>query len=193
MKELVRLARKTLEDFFKDGGLRIKKSKKFQDKRGVFVTIHSYPDNELRGCVGFPYPEYPLYEAVQRAAAESALNDNRFLPLTEPELDKVVFEVSVLTLPKLINEKELEEKINKIECGKDGLILEHRTRKGLFLPQVWNDIPDKKKFLEALCWKAGLTPDYIFDKDTRLYKFNVEAFKEIKPNGEIVKIDIKKK
>jgi len=193
MEELVTIARKAVEEFFKVGGLRIKENKKFQDKRGVFVTIHSHPNNELRGCVGFPYPEYPLYEAVQRAAVEAALNDNRFSPLTEDELDKVVFEVSILTTPEILNGTKLEEKINKIEDGEDGLILEHGLRKGLFLPQVWEDIPDKKNFLEALCWKSALTPDYILDKNTKLYKFQVKAFKETKPKGEIAEIDFKKK
>ncbi len=193
MKDLVTLARKTLEDFFKLDGLKIKENKRFQDKRGVFVTIHSYPDNELRGCVGFPYPEYPLFEAVQRAAIQAAFNDGRFSPLTEDELDKVVFEVSILSLPKILNGIKQEEKIQKIENGKDGLILEHGLRKGLFLPQVWEDIPDKKNFLGALCWKAGLTPDYIFDKNTKLYKFNVKAFKEVEPKGKVLEIDLKKK
>ena len=193
MKELVSIARKTLEDFFKNGGLKIKQDKRFQDKRGVFVTIHSYPDNELRGCIGFPNPEYPLFEAVQRAVVEAAFNDNRFSPLTEAELNKVVFEVSVLTLPEKIDGLSIEEKVNKIEKYKDGVIMENGLRKGLFLPQVWDDIQDKKRFLEALCWKASLTPDYIHDKNTKLYKFQVKAFKELKPRGEIVKIGFKKK
>ena len=192
MKELVSIARKTLESFFKNGGLRIKQDKRFQDKRGVFVTIHSYPDNELRGCIGFPNPEYPLFEAVQRAAVEAAFNDNRFSPLTESELNDVVFEVSVLTLPERIYGLNIEEKINKIEKYKDGLILENGLRRGLFLPQVWEDIQDKKRFLEALCWKAALTPDYIQDKNTNLYKFQVKAFKEVKPRGEIVEINLKR-
>ncbi len=190
MKDLVLLARKTLEDFFKLGGLKIKENKRFQDKRGVFVTIHSYPDNELRGCVGFPYPEYSLFEAVQRVALQAALHDDRFSPLTEDELDKVVFEVSILSLPEILDGIKQEEKIKN---GKDGLILEHGLRKGLFLPQVWEQIPDKKEFLEALCWKAGLTPDYIIDKNTKLYKFNAKAFKESKPKGKIIEIGIKKK
>jgi hypothetical protein len=192
MEELVSIARKTIEDFFKTGKLKIKLDKKFQDKRGVFVTIHSYPDNELRGCVGFTTPEYSLYEAVQKASIEAAFHDNRFLPLTEDELDKVVFEVSILSLPEVLNGTP-DKRIEKIEKDKDGLIIEYGIRKGLFLPQVWEDIQDKKQFLEALCWKAGLTPDYVFDKNTKLYKFNVKAFKEVEPKGKIIEIGFKKK
>ncbi len=192
MEELVTLARNTVEKFFKTGNLKIKSNKKFKEKRGVFVTISSYPDNELRGCIGFPYPEYWLYEAVQKASVEAAFNDPRFSPLTEDELDKIVFEVSVLSLPEKLNGTP-DKRIEKIEKDKDGLIIEYGLRKGLFLPQVWEEIPDKKQFLEALCWKAGLTPDYIFDKNTNLYKFNVKAFKEVEPKGKIIEIGFKKK
>ncbi len=193
MKDLVLLARKTIEEFFKTGKVKIEVNKKFQDKKGIFVTIDSYPDNELRGCVGFAYPQYPLSEAVQKVAIEATFHDSRFPPLTEEELDNVVFEVSVLSLPEMLNGTKLEEKIEKIKNGEDGVILEYGTRKSLFLPQVWQEIPHKHEFLEALCWKCGLTPDIIYDKNTNLYKFNVKAFKEVEPKGRIIEIDFKKK
>lgn len=184
MKELVTLARKTVEEFFKTGKLKIVSMDKFQEKRGIFVTIDTYPENKLRGCIGFSYPEYPLSESVQKSAVEAAFHDNRFLPLQKEELDKIVFEVSVLSLPEEIPSKNLE----KIESGKDGIILEYGSRKGLFLPQVWEEIPDKKEFLEALCYKAGLTLDMWLDKDTKLHKFQVKAFKEMKPKGKVIEV-----
>lgn len=189
MEKLVVLARNTVEKFFQTNKLRITSSKKFKEKLGVFVTIHTYPKNELRGCVGFPHPTYSLYQAVQMAAIEAAFRDNRFLPLKEKELEKIVFEVSVLSLPEEIKEPP-EKRLEKIEKG-DGLIIEHGIRKGLFLPQVWEELPNKKDFLDALCWKAGLTPDYLFDKNTKIYKFSVKAFKEIKPKGKVIEIEIK--
>jgi AmmeMemoRadiSam system protein A len=187
MEELVKLARKAVEEFFRTGKIKIKSSDKFKEPKGVFVTIYSYPDHELRGCIGFIESAYPLYEAVQRAAVEAAFNDFRFSPLVKEELNEVVFEVSVLSSPKLLNCSP-GERIEKIENGKDGLIIECRSKRGLLLPQVWEEIPEKTEFLEALCWKAGLTPDAIYDKNTKLYKFNAEAYKELKPKGKIVKI-----
>ena len=53
MEQLVKLARKTIEGFFKTKKLVIIQNNKFKEKRGVFVTIDTYPENELRGCVGF--------------------------------------------------------------------------------------------------------------------------------------------
>lgn len=184
MEELVKLARKTIEDFFNTGKLTIVPNEKFKEKRGTFITIDSYPKNELRGCVGFPLPQYPLYEAVQKAAIEAAFHDSRFSPLKKEELNKIVFEVSVLTLPEEIPGKNLE----KIEIGRDGIILEHPIGNALFLPQVWEEIPDKKEFLEALCYKCGLPSDMWLDKNSKLYKFQVNAFKETKPKGKVIEV-----
>jgi len=188
MEKLVRLARKTIEDFFKTEKLEIILDKKFREKRGVFVTIDTYPENELRGCVGFSDPVYPLAEAVQRAALEAAFHDGRFQPLEKEELNRIVVEVSILSLPEEIKEVP-RKRMERIKKG-DGLIIERGMRKGLFLPQVWKHISDKKQFLEQLCWKAGLTPDYILDKNTKMYKFNVKAFKETKPKGKVIEVKI---
>lgn len=184
MEELVTLSRKAVEEFFKTGKLKIISSDKFQEKRGVFVTIYSYPEHELRGCIGFPLAEYPLSEATQKAAIEAAFHDNRFLPLTEDELDKVVFEVSVLTQPEPIEVKSPKEYLQKIKIGEDGLIIEHGLRKGILLPQVpleFNPPWTVEEFLQNLCLKAGLTPDMWCDPSVKLYKFRAQIFKEREP------------
>lgn len=83
---LVKLARRAVSEYFssrrvisppRDTPTRL------YEKRGVFVTIESYPNRELRGCIGFPEPIYPLVEATIRASLASALEDPRFPPLTE--------------------------------------------------------------------------------------------------------------
>ncbi len=189
-KILVKLARSSVENFFEKGKLEIKKvkEKKLKEKRGVFVTIETFPKKMLRGCVGFPYPTLPLYEATQKAAISSAFQDYRFEPLRKDELEKVIFEVSVLSKAKLIKVKNPKEYFEKIEIGKDGLILKHGIFSGLFLPQVWEKIPDIENFLRNLCWKAGLQSDCWLDKKTKIYKFRVQAFAEIKPRGKIIEI-----
>ena len=143
---LVKLARTSVEKFFEKGKVEIEKieQEELKEKRGVFVTIETYPENELRGCIGFPLPSLPLFEAVQKAAVSSAFEDYRFEPLRKEELKKVVFEVSVLTKPRLIKIKSPEEYLKKIEEGKDGLILEHGSFSSLYLPQVWEIIKEKE-------------------------------------------------
>ncbi|MEM5773061.1 MAG: TIGR00296 family protein [Candidatus Aenigmatarchaeota archaeon] len=185
-QELVKLARKAAET----RKVEKKFSKDFEVKKGVFVTIETYPEKELRGCIGFPYPIYPLGEAVQKAAIAAAFEDPRFGPITKEELSKVVFEVSILTEPELIQVKEPKEYFEKIEEGKDGLILQNGPFTGLFLPQVWNYFKTKEEFLENLCFKAGLSPDYIYDKKTRIFKFRAQIFAEEKPKGKIVEVKL---
>jgi hypothetical protein len=186
-KKLVKLARETIENYFKSEKFEIKTLDEFKEKRGVFVSIHTFPTHKLRGCVGFPYPDYPLYEALQRAAIESAFHDTRFPPLKQEELNKVVFEVSVLTRPKLIKVKSPKEYLKKIKIGKDGLIIEHGWRKGLLLPQVATEYKlSVQSFLEHLCLKAGLLPDFWLDEKTRIYKFQAQIFTEKEPCGEII-------
>jgi len=189
-KFLVKIARRSIEKFFERNKIEVEVIDKFSKKRGVFVTIHTYPNYELRGCIGFPYPEYPIYEAVQRAAVEAAFNDPRFPPLKKEELNNVVFEVSILTEPKLIEVKNPKEYLERIEAGKDGIVIEYGFYKALFLPQVWEVLPEKEEFLSNLCLKAGLMPDCWLSEKVKMYKFRVQAFEEIKPKGEVREVKI---
>jgi hypothetical protein len=186
--ELVKLARQTVEDYFRRRRLIIKETK-FKQKRGVFVSIHTFPEHELRGCIGYPYPTLPLGEALQRASFSAAFQDTRFSPLTETELKEVVFEVSVLTEPELIVVKNPKEYPEKIKVGKDGLIVEYGLHKGLLLPQVplqFEPKWDAETFLEHTCIKSGLLPDMWLDPKTKIYKFQAQIFKEKSPSGEII-------
>lgn len=190
---IVNLARQTVEDFFEKGKFELKKveNKVLQQKSRVFASIHIYPEHLLRGCIGFVSPS-PLYEIVQQSAYAAAFSDPRFQPLTKDEMEKVVFEISVLTeLEEL--ECEPAEYENNIEIGKDGLMIQYKSQSGLLLPQVpveqnWT----AEKFLDQICFKAGITPDYLQDKSTKLWKFHAQIFAEKQPNGEIEEIKIKK-
>ena len=164
----------------------------FQNKSGVFVTINTHPEHNLRGCIGYIEPIFPLIEALQRASKSAALEDPRFPPVKKEELDKVVIEVSLLTPPELIKVKKPKQYSKEVEVGKDGLIVEKGYRKGLLLPQVpveWKWKVDE--FLSHTCMKAGLLPDAWLEEGTKIYKFSAEIFSEIKPNGDIVEKKLK--
>ena len=157
----------------------------FQEKRGVFVTIHSYPDHELRGCIGIPYPVMSLKSAIIEAAS-SVIRDPRFLPLTEKELNHILVEITILTKPQPLKVMKPELYPQHINIGKDGLIINHRGRSGLLLPQVpveqgWN----AEDFLTHICLKAGLPPDAWFEEDADIQTFSGQIFTEILPNGAI--------
>jgi len=190
-KLLVRLARNAVEEYLKTRK-RIRPPEglpqKLMQPCGVFVTINSVQsgEKELRGCIGLPYPTTPLVEAVIESAISSATKDPRFYPLTPEELDSVVFEVSVLTPPQLVEVKNPREYPSKIRVGVDGLIIERGFYRGLLLTQVpveWNW--DEEEFLCQCCLKAGLPPDCWLMKGTKVYKFQAIIFEEEKPKGEV--------
>lgn len=188
---LVKLARSAVEEYLKNRK-RIKAPEGVPEKLlrpcGVFVTINKVVDGEkeLRGCIGYPYPSLPLIEAVIDSAISSATGDPRFPPLSQKELDVVVFEVSVLTPPKIVEVEKPVEYPSKIRIGQDGLIIERGFYKGLLLPQVpvewgWNE----EEFLCQCCLKAGLPPDSWLMKGTKVYTFQAIIFEEETPKGEI--------
>ncbi|MEM4662978.1 MAG: TIGR00296 family protein [Candidatus Diapherotrites archaeon] len=183
--ELIKLARKAIEYYNLTGRFYSErcKEKKFMEKRGVFVTLHRYPDNELRGCIGLPYPELPLFNAIIEAAV-GASRDPRFLPVSNDELQKCTVEISVLTEPKKIENKSAKK---EVVVGKHGLIVKRGYHSGLLLPQVateynWNN----ETFLEQTCLKAGLPKNFWRLPDTEIFVFEAFVFREETPNGKVV-------
>ncbi len=186
-KLLVKIARTVIENHVRHGRTGVPKNypKEFDQKSGVFTTIHEYPDKDLRGCIGFPEPEMPLINALIESAV-SACHDPRFRPLAEEELDKIVIEVSVLTKPELMRVTDPSEYPSRIRIGRDGLIIEFGYNRGLLLPQVpvewkWGPL----EFLKNLCTKAGLSEDDWERDGVKIYRFSSHIFSEEKPYGPI--------
>jgi uncharacterized protein (TIGR00296 family) len=187
---IVRLARKAVDEYLKTGKCIAAPEdtpKKLKEPSGVFVTINKIERGQehLRGCIGYPYPTDPLVTAIIQSAISAATQDPRFNPLSRSELDKVVFEVSVLTPPQRIEVKNQKD-CAKVEIGKDGLIIERGIYKGLLLPQVpveWNW--GQEEFLCQCCVKAGLPADNWLLEGTKVYKFQAIIFEEQEPNGEV--------
>jgi len=190
-KFLVDLARQTVTEYLENGEiLQVPEgvSPKLMEKSGVFVTLSILHDGakRLRGCIGLPSPTTPLVQAVIDAALSAATRDPRFSPVTPEELDKITFEVSVLTPPELVTAEKPTDYPSKIKVGQDGLIVEKSYCKGLLLPQVpvewnWNE----EEFLCQCSMKAGLPPYSWLLKDTKIYRFQAIIFEEASPKGKI--------
>ncbi|AKB67354.1 TIGR00296 family protein [Methanosarcina mazei] len=185
----VKLARKTIESFLSGGefpksqDLGIDLSPVFEEYRGVFVTLTE--DGLLRGCIGHPYPDSTLEEAIMDSAISAATRDPRFPPVEEEELKNIVVEVTVLTQPEKINAapKDLPD---KVVIGKHGLIVKQGYYQGLLLPQVApENNMDSIDFLSHTCMKAGLSPD-AWVKGAEVYCFEGQIFKEKEPDGEVI-------
>ena len=121
--------------------------------RACFVTLTK--NGELRGCIGSIFPQEPLYQAVASRARAAALEDPRFSPVRPEELKDIHVEISVLTIPRRLDFKSPEELLRKLRPNIDGVVLVMGRRQSTYLPQVWEQIPDKVEFLNHLAEKAG--------------------------------------
>ncbi|MEM3342210.1 MAG: TIGR00296 family protein [Thermoplasmata archaeon] len=159
----------------------------FSKNYGVFCTLDTYPEKELRGCIGFPEPIFPLRKAIVMAAWNASSRDPRFDMVEKDELDKIVVDVSILTPPALIEYGSPDELVKKVKVGRDGLIAEKGWFRGLLLPQVpvelgWN----VEEFLSHTCMKAGLSKNEWKKGDVKFYSFQGLVFSEESPNGNVV-------
>lgn len=142
-----------------------------QQERAVFVTLTR--KGELRGCIGYTVPNYPLYLAVRDVAAMAALRDPRFPPVRPEELKDIKYEVSVLSPFHYVLDPAT------VRIGQHGLVVKHGGDDGLLLPQVpveqrW----DLRTFLQEASRKAGLSADAWQDENTDLFTFTATVFSD---------------
>ena len=146
------------------------------ERRACFVTLKKA--GQLRGCIGSILPEEPLHEAVISRARAAAINDHRFQPVQTAELAQIDVEVSVLTLPQPLSFSSPDDLLAKLRPKVDGLILNLGGAQATFLPQVWEELPDKADFLAHLSQKAGRAPDAWRQPGVEAQVYQVVAFKE---------------
>jgi len=167
-------------------GPRVAMPARFDEKGGVFVTLHTHPKRELRGCVGYPEPVLPLREAVPDAARAAAFRDTRFAPVERAEMATLVVEVSLLTRPRRLAMRPPREIAAQVEVGRHGLMVDRGMLRGILLPQVavehgW----DAGRFLSEACLKAGLMPDAWLTGGTEVSVFEAFLFEEREPGGAV--------
>ncbi len=179
-EELITLARKTIETELFGGGASPEEGMdmppKFQDKRGTFVTLTI--NGGLRGCIGHIIPSESVVEGVKKNALNAAFADPRFRPLTAEEWERVSVEVSILSDPRPLYYDTPEDLLNKLKPGVDGVIIRKGMKQSTFLPQVWEQLPDKNEFLTHLCLKAGLDGDAWRKDPLEVFTYEVQAFEE---------------
>ena len=141
----------------------------------TFVTLTQH--GQLRGCIGSLEAWRTLDQDVRANAKAAAFRDPRFNPLTRNEFDHTRFEVSLLTPALPITFTDEADAIRQMRPGIDGMILECHGRRGTFLPQVWESLPDPQQFFTHLKQKAGFAPDF-WSPDVKLYRYEVQKWKE---------------
>jgi AmmeMemoRadiSam system protein A len=127
-------------------------------ERAVFVTLTIHEN--LRGCIGTLESSRPLVANVAQYAYAAAFTDPRFPQLRANEFPPLAIQISILGELEPIRFDSEEDLLSQIRPGLDGLLLEEGSHRGTLLPSVWEDISDKKRFLQILKRKAGLAMDY---------------------------------
>jgi AmmeMemoRadiSam system protein A len=180
---LVSLARQALEHYIETSEtLEVDEEgvhKSCCEMRGCFVTLTK--KGQLRGCIGSLIPSESLYKNVIENAVNAAVNDRRFKEVKEEELDEIRIEVSVLTLPRKLRYSNSDELLEELRPGTDGVILTFLDQvQSTYLPQVWEQIPDKEQFLNALTRKAHprLPSDAWKTKYAKVFVYQAQVFEE---------------
>ncbi|HEX2996669.1 MAG TPA: AmmeMemoRadiSam system protein A [Anaerolineales bacterium] len=179
-KVLLRLAREAMEQ-----GVRGRKlppldetllTPNLREEGSSFVTLTEH--GQLRGCIGSLEPHQSLVEDVREHAVAAALQDPRFHPVKEAELNGIQIEVSRLTPPIPLDYKDADDLLSSLHPHVDGVILRDGFRRATFLPQVWEKITDPAEFLDNLCYKMGTRPDLWRKKHLDVLTYKVEEFHE---------------
>ena len=147
----------------------------FDEFGACFVTLEKH--GQLRGCIGSIIAHQPLAADLVRHAKDAAFNDYRFDRVTEDELKDIKVSISLLSDPKRIEFTDEEDLLNKMVPNVDGIIINDGPYQAVYLPVVWEQLPDKREFLNSLKRKAGLAPDY-FSKTFEAYRFASVYIKE---------------
>jgi AmmeMemoRadiSam system protein A len=184
---LVKLARKTIEEklgvscSLSPSCENVLKDDALGTKCGTFVTLTI--EGQLRGCIGCLDSRDPVVEGVKHNAANAAFHDPRFRPLSRKELDNIRVEVSILTEPEACEYSCSEDLLSKLRPGVDGVIIRCGYASATFLPQVWEQLPDKVEFLTHLCMKAGLPADAWQKNKLEVQLYQVQCFEEEEQRG----------
>lgn len=171
-RQLIRLARETVTALVKrlppaasEAG-----NPELEIPAGAFVTIKR--KGRLRGCIGNFEATIPLGEMVRDLARAAAFEDPRFPPVSEPELDQLHFEISILSPRFPIAPDD-------VVVGVHGIYITRGRRRGVLLPQVpleWGW--DRLTFLDELCLKAGIPEGSWQLADTMLEAFTAQVIEE---------------
>jgi AmmeMemoRadiSam system protein A len=161
----VRLARLSLETYVKSG-----KYAKLPDnlpeemiknRAGVFVSLKKY--GQLRGCIGTISPVTgSVADEIVRNAVSAGLEDPRFPPVSEEELDDLVYSVDVLS------EAEPIDSMDDLDVKRYGVIVSSGHKRGLLLPNL-EGIDTVQKQVAIARRKAGI----LDNEEIKLERFEV--------------------
>jgi AmmeMemoRadiSam system protein A len=146
-----------------------------QEPGATFVTVCCA--GKLRGCIGTLEPHRALLEDVKANAVAAALHDRRFAPLRPAEWPATRVEVSVLSALEAMLFEHEGDALEQLRPGLDGVVFACGTLHSTFLPQVWETLPEPRRFLAQLKRKAGVD-EVFWSEEVKLWRYRVEKFTE---------------
>jgi AmmeMemoRadiSam system protein B/AmmeMemoRadiSam system protein A len=142
-----------------------------ESTRASFVTLKL--GGKLRGCIGSVAAHQPLVSDVVENAYKAAFNDPRFTRVAAAELDQLEVSVAILGALNPITFSDEADLATRLRPDVDGVVLQEGEQRGVFLPQVWEQVSDARGFLRHLKVKAGLDADY-WSPGLQAWRFSVE-------------------
>lgn len=146
-----------------------------QQPGACFITLTQ--GGQLRGCVGSLEARRSLLDDVKSNARAAAFKDTRFSPLRRDEFDTIQVEVSLLTPTQPLDFANEQDALEQLRPGIDGVVFEYGYQRSTFLPQVWQQLPERKEFMAHLKLKAGLAADF-WAEGVKLSRYTVRKYKE---------------
>lgn len=150
--EYVRLARYSVEYYVRNG-----KTAKLPDilsdellkrRAGVFVSLKK--NGVLRGCIGTISPVTPsIAVEILNNAVSACAHDPRFDPVSEDELDELVYDVDVLSEAESIESKDM------LDVKRYGVIVTSGYKRGLLLPDL-EGVDSVEQQISIAMQKAGI-------------------------------------
>lgn len=140
---------------------------------GAFVTLTV--DGALNGCIGAIEGAGPLGQEVVRLARSAAFADPRLPALRREDLPGLVIEVSILSPFERLPARSRAELVTALRPGTDGLLITAGPHRAVFLPDVWDQLPDPHDFVDHLYRKGGLEPG-TWPPATTAHRFTTERF-----------------
>lgn len=172
---LLSLARAALEESVGGPTVQAPKEPWLDELGACFVTLMKR-DGALRGCIGSVEARRPLGVDVVENAKAAAHHDPRFPPFERNELADTRVEVTLLSPLEPVEAASETDALARLRPGVDGVVLAWNGRRAVFIPKVWEKVPDPKDFLAALQRKAGLPRGWL--PGTRLFRFTAQDWKE---------------
>jgi AmmeMemoRadiSam system protein A len=145
----------------------------------TFVTVR-WIDGSLQGCIGTLEARMALVDDVAKNAVAAALQDPRAEPISLEDVERLDFELSILSALQPIPFEDEASAHAAIEIGTHGIVFAYGDRRSTFLPTMWSHFDGVASFMAALKQKAGLRAE-LWDEDVKLWSYVVDKYVDPAP------------